>query len=510
MDSPPHSRPLRGDPPDRRNLGSAPEIPPELRWRLLQTQTRRHFLRRCQSGLGAIALAAAAGSRAAASTSAEDHGQPPIPRHPARAKRVIYLHMAGSPPQHDLFDHKPELKRFDRKPCPEEFIEGRRLAFIKGRPVLLGSPYEFRRVGESGRWLSEKLVHFERVADKVCMVHSMSTDQFNHAPAQLLLYTGFPQFGHASMGSWVTYGLGSENEDLPGYVVLISGGTDPSGGKSLWGSGFLPSVYQGVQCRSGGDPVLYVQDPPGLSRSSRRRGLDALDQLHRFELEQVGDPEVLTRIEQSELAFRMQMSVPDAMDLRRESPATLDQYGAEPGATSFANNCLLARRLVERGVRFVQLYDWGWDIHGTGTHDDLLTQFPMKCEETDRPIAALLEDLEQRGLLDETLVVWSGEFGRTSMNEARGGSTYLGRDHHPDCFTIWLAGGGVKPGVTYGATDELGYTVVEDPVNVRDLQATILHLLGLDPEHFRYRHLGLDHRLIGPSHGPRVVEEWLL
>jgi len=309
------------------------------------------------------------------------------------------------------------------------------------------------------------------------------------------------------MGSWVTWGLGSMNADLPGFVVLVSGGTDPSGGKALWSSGYLPSEYQGVQCRTRGDSILYVSDPKGMARTTRRRSLDALRSLNELELDAVGDPETASRIEQYELAYRMQTSVPEAMDIGNEPESVHQAYGTKPGETAFANNCLLARRLVEQGVRFVQLYDWGWDIHGTGSHDDLLTQFPKKCEQTDRPIAALLEDLDQRGLLDETLVVWSGEFGRTSMNEKRGGSTYLGRDHHPDCFTMWMAGGGVKRGLVYGSTDELGYFIHENPMSVHDLQATILHLLGLDPHTLRYRYQGLQQRLIGPAEGPEVVHD---
>ena len=311
------------------------------------------------------------------------------------------------------------------------------------------------------------------------------------------------------MGSWITYGLGSENQNLPGFVVLISGGTDPTGGKALWSTGFLPSVYQGVQCRTAGDPVLYVNNPAGMDRDDRRRSLDALKKLNELELQQLGDPETVTRIEQYELAFRMQMAVPEVMDLAKERKETLELYGAQPGGSSFANNCLLARRLVERGVRYVQLYDWGWDIHGTGSGDDILTALPRKCKETDKAIAALLKDLKDKGLLDSTLVVWGGEFGRTSMNEARGGSTFLGRDHHPHCFTIWLAGAGIKPGIHYGATDELGYFITEGKTSVNDLQATVLHLLGLDAWKLRYPYQGLQQRLIGPEGKCEVRKEIL-
>jgi hypothetical protein len=343
----------------------------------------------------------------------------------------------------------------------------------------------------------------------MAVIKSMHTDQFNHAPAELFLYTGSPRNGAASMGSWVTYGLGSESENLPGFVVLISGGTDPTGGKALWSTGFLPSVFQGVQCRTSGDPILYVTDPKGIDRDVRRRSLDAIRRLNEIELEEFGDPETLTRIEQYELAFRMQLAVPEVTDIAREPERIHKMYGTAPGQASFANNCLLARRLIERGVRYVQLFDWGWDCHGTGKGDDIVNHLPEKCKETDQAIAALLADLKERGLLDETLVIWGGEFGRTSMNEERGGSKFLGRDHHPHCFTIWLAGGGVKPGITLGATDELGYFITEGAMSIRDLQATILHLLGLDPHRHSYLYQGLHQRLIGPTEEARVRKELL-
>jgi hypothetical protein len=311
------------------------------------------------------------------------------------------------------------------------------------------------------------------------------------------------------MGSWITWGLGSENQDLPGFVVLISGGTDPTGGKALWSTGYLPSVYQGVQCRTVGEPILYVDNPKGMDRDVRRRSLDALKKLNEAELKEYGDPETVTRINQYELAFRMQLAVPEVMDIKQESSKTLTWYGAKPGAASFANNCLLARRLVERGVRYVQLFDWGWDCHGTGAGDDIVKHLPQKCKEVDQPIAALLQDLKARGLLDSTLVVWGGEFGRTSMNEARGGSKFLGRDHHPHCFSIWLAGAGIKAGTTLGATDELGYFISEGKMSVHDLQATILHLLGLDPWKLTYAYQGLEQRLIGPEGDAKVRKELL-
>jgi hypothetical protein len=337
----------------------------------------------------------------------------------------------------------------------------------------------------------------------------MHTDQFNHAPAELFIYTGAPRAGNASMGSWLTYGLGTENQDLPGFVVLLSGGTDPTGGKSLWGSGFLPSVYQGVQCRSAREPILFAKDPPGMDRATRRRTLDALDKLNELEAREFGDPETVTRIQQYELAYRMQISVPEVFDIGKEPPHIHELYGTKPGEARFANNCLLARRLVERGVRYVQLYDWGWDIHGTGPGDDLLTQFPKKCRDIDRACAALIKDLKQRGLLDSTLVIWGGEFGRTPMNEERDGSKFLGRDHHPHCFTIWMAGGGVKPGYVHGETDDFGYGIVSGKVSVHDLQATILHQMGLDAHQLSFRYQGLDQRLIGPTGEAQVVKEIL-
>nr|WP_240911294.1 DUF1501 domain-containing protein [Paludisphaera soli] len=481
-----------------------------FRMRLARAETRRQFLRRSQTGLGAIALASLMGRGALADPSAAaDSAAPTIPRRPARAKSVIYLHMSGGPPQQDLFDYKPLLNKHHMEPCPEELLKGQRFAFIKGRPKMLGSPHKFARRGQSGQWMSDLLPHTAGVIDEAAVVRSMFTSEFNHAPAELFMFTGSPRNGGAAMGSWITYGLGSENQDLPGFVVMISGGTDPTGGKALWSTGFLPSVFQGVQCRTVGDPVLYVGDPKGMTREDRRRTLDAINSLNEMEAREHGDPETLTRIAQYELAFRMQASVPDVMDVSREPEAIREEYGATPGAASFANNCLLARRLVERGVRYVQLFDWGWDCHGTGAGDDIVNQLPKKCKDVDKPIAALVRDLKRRGMLDETIVVWGGEFGRTSMNEARGGSTFLGRDHHPHCFTLWAAGGGIKPGATVGATDELGSSIVEDPMPVHDLQATILHLLGLDPFTFRYPYQGLQQRLIGVEDGVRVRKELL-
>ncbi len=448
--------------------------------------TRRHFLGQCGLGLGGMALGPLTGLHDGVRLA-------PV------AKSVIYLHMAGSPPQQDLFDYKPRLNELDGEPCPEELFGTERFAFIKGVPKLLGTMYRFAPRGETGTVMSELMPHLATVVDELAVVRSMHTDQFNHAPAQLLLYTGSPRLGRPSMGSWVMYGLGSENRDLPGFVVLVSGGSKPSAGKSVWGSGFLPSVYSGVQLRSQGDPVQYLSDPPGMDREGRRRTMDALRDLNEIHLERTGDQSVADRIAQYELAFRMQMAVPDATDISLERESVRELYGAVPGLPSFANNCLLARRLVERGVRFVQLFDWGWDLHGTYRNDDLVTQLPKKCQQTDRPIAALITDLKRRGLLDQTLVVWGGEFGRTPMNEERNGSKFLGRDHHPHCFTMWLAGGGIKAGARIGATDELGYHITEDPVHVHDLQATILYLLGRDHRKLTYRFQGRNFRLTAVS-----------
>jgi len=477
----------------------------------LQFITRRHFLHHSAGGVGALALSALLApsqGRAADVAPVSEHAPSPLtprpPHHTAKAKNVIYLHMAGAPPQQDLFDYKPKLNELNDKNCPDEYLKGERFAFIKGHPQLLGTPHKFARHGESGQWMSNLVPHLATVADELCIVRSMHTDQFNHAPGQLLLHTGSAQFGKASIGSWVTYGLGSENQDLPGFVVLVSGDKTPDAGKSVWGSGFLPSVYQGVQCRTTGDPVLYVSNPPGMDRAMRRRTLDALRDLNEMQLAEFGDPETVTRIAQYEMAYRMQVSVPEVMDISKEDARTHALYGSQPGKTSFANNCLLARRLVEQGVRFVQLFDWGWDMHGESTVTDLMTALPRKCKQTDQPIAALIKDLKQRGLLESTLVVWSGEFGRTPMNEKRNGSKLLGRDHHPHAFTLWMAGGGAKPGTAYGATDELGYFASEDKVHVHDLQATILHLAGLNPFTFSYPYQGLNHRLIGPTDKPKL------
>ncbi len=474
----------------------------------LHTSTRRQFLHSSgRFSLGAVALHSLLNEgRAAGLRSAPPSPLlPKAPEHPARAKAVIYLSMSGAPPSLDMFDYKPELNRLNMQPCPDSFLNGEKFAFIKGKPNLLGSPHSFAQYGGSGAWMSSLLPHTQKIADELCIIRSMTTDQFNHAPAELLAYTGNMRSGSASLGSWVTYGLGSENQDLPGFVTLLSGGSDPTGGKGCWGNGFLPGAYQGVQCRSVGDPILFTGNPEGMSRESRRRTLDALQAINQEEAELFGDPETVTRIAQYELAYRMQTSVPEAFDIRKEPEAIRALYGAEPGKASFANNCLLARRLVEKGVRFVQVFDWGWDMHGTSEGNDLVSGLPNKCKATEQAWSALILDLKQRGMLDDVLVVWGGEFGRTPMNEARGGSPYLGRDHHPHCFSMWLAGGGVKAGLQYGSTDEIGYRVAEDKVGIRDLQATILHQLGLDPYHLSYKSQGLNNRLIGPTNEGRIL-----
>lgn len=473
----------------------------------LQFLTRRHFLRNSQLGLGAMALSGLMGRPAVASPSEEAGANPLAPKQSplkAKVRRIIYLQLSGAPPHLDMYDYKPKLVELDKQECPQQYLEGQRFAFIKGVPKLLGTPHKFTKCGESGNELSSVLPQLQTVADDLCIIKSMNTDQFNHAPADLLMFTGSNRFGGSSMGSWITYGLGSENQDLPGFVVLVSGGSDPTGGKACWSNGFLPSVFQGVQCRSSGEPILFANNPEGMDRTVRRRSLDALKKLNELELAQIGDPETLTRISQYELAYRMQMAVPEVMDISKEPQHIQEAYGAEPGKASFANNCLLGRRLLEQGVRYVQLFDWGWDFHGTSPDTELMDGLPKKCQPVDKAIAALIKDLKQRGLWDDTLIVCGGEFGRTPMNEARGGLKTLGRDHHPHSFCVWLSGGGVKTGITHGETDELGYFVVKDKMTPHDLQATILHLFGLDPHQFKFPYQGLNQRLIGPANDPQV------
>ena len=463
----------------------------------LQHLTRRHFLGKSAYGLGAVALGSMLkNSLSATSAPSSDPLAARMPHFAAKAKRVIYLHLTGSPPHLDLFDYKPELVKRDGQDCPDAFLKGKRFAFTSGTPKLLGTRRTFTQHGQGGGWMSDAIPHLHSVADDLCVIRSMTTDQFNHAPAELLVYTGSPRSGRPSIGSWVTYGLGTENQNLPGFVVLISSGVQPNGGKNSFGSGFLPSVYQGVQCRSKGDPVLYASDPAGMDREVRRMSLDTLRYLNEIQARELGHPETQTRIAQYELAYRMQLSVPEVMDISRESAGTIEAYGAKPGESSFANNCLLARRLVEQGVRYVQLFDWGWDFHGTSPGEDIRDGLTKKCATMDRPVAALLKDLRQRGLLDDTLVVLGGEFGRTPFREGRTAKgDILGRDHFPDCYTMVVAGGGVKGGTMYGQSDELGFSVAENKVGVHDLQATLLHQLGFNHERLTYRFQGRDYRL---------------
>ncbi|MDC0278561.1 DUF1501 domain-containing protein, partial [Akkermansiaceae bacterium] len=457
----------------------------------LQYKTRRHFFKQCSMGLGGVALSEMLASDAMGLEAPNNPLLAKLPHFAPKAKRVIYLHLTGSPPHLDLWDHKPELVKRDGQECPDEYIKGKKFAFTSGTPKLMGSPRTFKQYGKNGLWMSDAIPHLHGVADDLCIINSMTTDHFNHAPAELFVHTGFQQPGRPSFGAWTTYGLGSENQNLPGYVVLISSGVQPNGGKSSFDSGFIPSVHQGVQCRSKGDPVLYVTDPPGMDRSLRRSSLDALRDLNEAASKDFAHPESLTRMAQYELAFRMQMSVPEVMDISKESKKTLESYGAQPGASSFANNCLLARRLAEDGVRFVQLFDWGWDFHGTNPSEDIRDGLTNKCATMDKPIAALINDLKERGLFDDTLIVLGGEFGRTPFREGRTAKgTVLGRDHFPDCYTMVMAGGGVKGGYTHGASDELGFSVARDKVHVHDLQATWMHLLGFDHEKLTYRFQG--------------------
>lgn len=458
---------------------------------------RRHFLKDCGVGLGKIAAASLLTTGATGRMSASAFGAgtsvgltPRPPHYAPKAKAVIHLFMAGAPSQLELFDYKPKLAELEGKPIPPEIIGGQRYAFIRPDANTLGPQFRFARHGQSGAELSEMLPHLATVADEICIIRSMKTDQFNHAPAQIFLNTGFAQPGRPSIGSWVTYGLGSEASDLPAFVVM-STGAGISGGAANWSSGFLPTVYTGVRFRNQGDPILNVTRPAGIDARAQRDTLDLVESLNRRRLEVVGDPEVATRIASYEMAFRLQTSAPELTDLRGESKATLELYGVDPDKPSFARACLLARRMVERGVRFINIYHEGWDAHS-----DVVGNLKNNCGATDRACAALVRDLKNRGMLDETLVIWGGEFGRTPMvesNPALGRSK--GRDHHPQAFSMWLAGGGVKPGITHGMTDELGFHVADNPVHVHDLQATILHLLGLDHERLTFHHAGRDFRL---------------
>lgn len=482
---------------------------------IARMHTRRHFLKESAMGLGALALGSLFGSCGAsnsASPIAFDPTHPLLPKAPpffGKAKSVIYLHMAGAPSQLELFDYKPELMKMDGQDCPPSLLEGKRFAFIRGVPKMLGPQARFSQHGDSGAWISDHFPHLSSVADELCFLKAVKTDQFNHAPAQLLLHTGSARLGRPSMGSWITYGLGTENQNLPGFVVLTSGGSFPDAGKTVWGSGFLPSVYQGVQCRSAGDPVLFINDPKGMTRDLRKASIDAIAEANQQEYNEYNDPEILSRISQYEMAYRMQVSVPEVMDISNEPDYIKEMYGVEPGKESFANNVLLARKLVEKGVRYVQLFDWGWDAHGDNAGNALDVGIINKYRSVDKPITALLLDLKQRGLLEETLVVWGGEFGRTPMMENRNGAQnpFKGRDHHTEAFTIWMAGAGIKKGFSYGETDEIGYSAINGKVEAFDIQATILHQMGFDHEKFTYDFQGRPFRLTDVS--GRVIEEIL-
>jgi Protein of unknown function (DUF1501) len=462
---------------------------------------RRRFLGTTGLGIGNIALGSLLNStRAAATSAAPTLMAARAPHHPARARRVIYLFQGGGPSQLDIFDCKPMLRKFDGQPAPADRVRNQRFAFIKPNAAIFASPFNFNKHGQSGAEISDAMPHLAKVADNIAIVRSMVTDAFNHAPGQLLMNTGAMQFGRPSMGAWVTYGLGSEASNLPAYVVLSSGG-GTSAGSANWGAGFLPTYHQGGPFRRTGDPILYLSNPRGVSESMQRESLDAIGTLNRERLKLTGDPEIATRTASYETAFRMQTSGPELMDISKESPETLALYGAKPGQSSYANNCLLARRLIERGVRFVQLNHETWDHHS-----QVVQGVKDSCESTDRANAALIQDLKRIGLLDETLVIWGGEFGRTPMAEHNpDAGRSMGRDHQPSAFTMWLAGGGIKPGLTLGATDDLGFHAIEDRVHVHDLHATVLHLLGLDHLKLTHRHQGRDFRLTD-VHGELVTK----
>ena len=463
----------------------------------LLLQTRRHFFHDCAIGLGSLALASLLHDGKVFATE-ERFSNPLAPRKPhfpAKAKSVIYLFMAGGPSQLELFDYKPKLQELTGQPIPDSYLKNKRFAFMdsftKRVPQLLGAKRKFARHGKCGSYISECLPYTAQIVDDIAIVRSLATDVFNHAPAKVFMNTGSPQFGRPSMGAWVTYGIGSASQNLPGFIVLQSGPRGPRGGAALWSSGFLPTSYQGVPFRSSGEPILNLTSPRGITASGQRQTFDAIRDLNAVRLADTGDPEIATRIASYEMAYRMQSSAPELIEMGQESPQTLAMYGAEPGRVSFANNCLLARRLVERGVRFIQLYHTDWDHHGEAGNT-LTKGLNLRCKEVDQPAAALVKDLKQRGLLDQTLVIWGGEFGRTPMGEVR---ESVGRNHHIDAFTMWLAGGGIKPGLNLGSTDELGFAPAEDSVHVHDLHATLLHLLGLDHKKLTYRFQGRDFRL---------------
>ncbi|MCA9063316.1 MAG: DUF1501 domain-containing protein [Planctomycetaceae bacterium] len=458
---------------------------------------RRSFFGQAGLSLGSISLASMLHAEHSAAADLQ-----PAPHFAPRAKAVIFLFMAGGPSQLELFEDKPKLSELSGQKPPESFMKDRRFAFLKGTETLLGSRRTFARYGESDVSLSDLLPFHRNIVDDICWLKGMTTDVFNHGPAKIFLQTGSPQPGRPSMGSWVTYGIGSESQDLPGFVVLQSGPRGPRGGSALWSSGFLPTRYQGVPFRGTGDPILNLESPVGFDTDAQHEFTDAVRRMNQLRFDIVGDPEIQTRIAAYEMAYRMQVSAPELMNIQGEPKHILDLYGAEPGKASFANNALLARRLVQRGVRFVQLYHTNWDQHGG--EESLDEELPIRCREVDQASAALVQDLKQQGMLDDVLVIWGGEFGRTPMGEER---TPTGRDHHIDAFTMWLAGGGVKSGFTLGQTDELGFGVTEGATHVHDLQATILHLLGLNHEQLTYRFQGRDFRLTD-VHG-KLIEQIL-
>lgn len=487
----------------------------EAEYAALHHYTRRHFIKESAMGLGALALGSLLGCGSRSSVvgnslfDATNPLAPKSPMFPGKARAIIFIHMAGAPSQLELFSYKPELAKLDGQDCPPSLLEGKRFTFIRGVPKMLGPQATFRQHGQSGLWLSDNLPHLSTVIDDIALLNAVTTDQFNHAPGQLLMHTGSARLGRPSIGSWVTYGLGTENKNLPGFVVLTSGGNDPDAGKSAWGSGFLPSVYQGVQCRSEGDPVLFIKDPKGMDRDIRKASIDAINKINQEAYQEYKDPEILSRIAQYEMAYKMQISVPEVMNINDEPQYIHEMYGTKPGEAYFANNVLLARKLVEKGVRFIQLFDWGWDAHGDSPQNAVDIGLVNKCRKVDKPITALILDLKQRGLLDETLIVWGAEFGRTPMRENREGKQmpFKGRDHHAEAYSMWMAGGGIKGGTVYGETDEIGYSIINGKTEAFDIQATILNQLGFDHEKFTYQFQGRPFRLTDVS--GKVIREIL-
>jgi len=463
----------------------------------LEAVTRRHFFQQMFGGTVGFGI----GSTALATLLNQDlYAQGPqgmlagALHHAPKAQRVIYLSMCGGPSHLDMFEPKPLLEKLDGQNIPESLLQGERFAFLRGVPKLQKSPFTFKQHGRSGATLSNLLPHTSTIVDDVSFIRSMYTTQFNHGPAQILHSTGFQIPGRPSFGSWLTYGIGSESTNLPGFVVLLSGASQPDGGSACWSAGFLPTHHQGVQFQRRGEPINFVSNPDGVKHGTRRRTVDFVNEMNTAKLEQVGDPEINTRIASFELAYKMQTSVPELTDISSEPESIHRLYGTTPGENSFANNCLFARRLAERGVRFIELFHRGWDHHGISFNVDITNGLPLLCSQIDQPCAALITDLKQRGLLDTTLVIFAGEFGRTPMLQGDA-SKLIGRDHHIKAYTIWMAGGGIKPGVSLGKTDEFGFNSIEDPVSVHDLHATALHLLGIDHTKLTYRYQGRNFRL---------------